>query len=189
MEPPPVGMTYLGPVTSMKSAETQTDYVFGSDGLFVEAVARAVAKKLSLDEPSGKKLNYSTHACIQEVSKNSSMSMGQSLEESPANKMAKYRITSIGKLVTEGSSGSSGEESSSRTNVVRKSHEGGTKMMANRDVQANHVQSHMTIDELPINEMCKVCEVNVESKHVHYGGKSCHSCRAFFRRMSKTFAR
>ena len=57
MEPPPVGMTYLGPVTSMKSAETQTDYVFGSDGLFVEAVARAVAKKLLLEEPSEKKLN------------------------------------------------------------------------------------------------------------------------------------
>ena len=186
MEPPPVGMTYLGPVTSMKSAETQTDYVFGSDGLFVEAVARAVAKKLSLDEPSGKKLNSSTDACIQEVAENSPMSMGQSLEESPTNKMATYKITSFGKLVTDGSSG---EESSSRTNVIRKSHEGDTKMIANRDVKANHVQSHMTIDELPINEMCKVCEVNVESKHVHYGGKSCHSCRAFFRRMSKTFAR
>ena len=188
MEPPPVGMTYLGPVTSMKSAETQTDYVFGSDGLFVEAVARAVAKKLSLDEPSGKKLNSSTHACLQEVCKNSSMLMGQSLEESPANKMATYKIASIGRLVTEGSSRSCSEESSSRANVIRKSHEGGTKMIANLDVKANHVQSHMTIDELPINEMCKVCEVNVESKHVHYGGKSCHSCRAFFRRMSKTFA-
>ena len=184
MEPPPVGMTYLGPVASMKSAETQTDYVFGADGLFVEAVARAVARKLSLDEPCSKKLNSSTPGCINEVSKNSPMPMGQSLVEGPANKMPKYKMTSIGRLVTEGSGG----ESSSRANVIRKSHEGRTKMIPNLDVKASNVQSHMTIDELPINEMCKVCEVNVESKHVHYGGKSCHSCRAFFRRMSKTFA-
>ena len=178
-------MTYLGPVTSMKSAETQTDYVFGSDGLFVEAVARAVAKKLSLDEPYSKQLNSSTQGCIQEVSRNSPMSIGRSLVEGPANNMATYKMSSIGKLVTEGSSG---EESSSRANVIRKSHEERTKMIASLDVKANDVQSHMSIDELPSNVMCKVCEVNVESKHVHYGGKSCHSCRAFFRRMSKTFA-
>ena len=98
-------------------------------------------------------------------------------------------MSSIGKLLTEGSSGAFGEESSSRAKVMRKSHEGGSKMIATLDVKANDVQSHISIDESPINEMCKVCEVNVESKHVHYGGKSCHSCRAFFRRMSKTFAR
>ena len=188
MEPPPVGLTYLGPVASMKSAETQTDYVFGSDGLFVEAVARAVAKKLSLEEPCSKKLNSPTNACIKKVSQNTPMPMGQYLVEGPANKMETYEMSSIGKLLTEGSSGSFGEESSSRAKVMRKSHEGGSKMIATLDVKANDVQSHISIDESPINEMCKVCEVNVESKHVHYGGKSCHSCRAFFRRMSKTFA-
>ena len=184
MEPSPVGMTYLGPIAIMKSVETQTDYVFGADGLFVAAVARAVARELSLDEPCSKKLNSSAHACIKEVSKNLPMEMGQFLVEGPSNKIETYEMSSIGKLVTEGSGG----ESSSRANVIRKSHEGRTKMIPNLDVKASNVQSHMTIDELPINEMCKVCEVNVESKHVHYGGKSCHSCRAFFRRMSKTFA-
>ena len=184
MEPSPVGMTYLGPIASMKSVETQTDYVFGADGLFVAAVARAVARELSLDEPCSKKLNSSGHACIKKVSNNSPMKMGQSLLEVPVNKMTTYKMSSIGKLVTEGSGG----ESNSRANTIRKSNEGRTKMTPNLDGKASDIQSHMTVDELPINEMCKVCEVNMESKHVHYGGKSCHSCRAFFRRMSKTFA-
>merc|ERR1712179_142734 len=38
------------------------------------------------------------------------------------------------------------------------------------------------------SKKCKVCG-DKESKHVHYGGRSCQSCRAFFRRYVKTFTR
>jgi len=38
------------------------------------------------------------------------------------------------------------------------------------------------------SKKCKVCG-DKESKHVHYGGRSCQSCRAFFRRYVKTLTR
>ena len=37
-------------------------------------------------------------------------------------------------------------------------------------------------------KLCKVCG-DIESKFVHYGGRSCESCRAFFRRTVETTAR
>ena len=38
------------------------------------------------------------------------------------------------------------------------------------------------------SEKCKICG-DKASKHIHYGGKSCHSCRAFFRRCVNKFKR
>ena len=32
---------------------------------------------------------------------------------------------------------------------------------------------------------CAVCRVTMEKTRVHYGGVSCYSCRAFFRRTSQ----
>ena len=36
-------------------------------------------------------------------------------------------------------------------------------------------------------EICKVCGDSA-SAHIHYGGRSCPSCRAFFRRSVKKFS-
>ena len=36
--------------------------------------------------------------------------------------------------------------------------------------------------------LCKVCG-DTQSKHIHYGGRSCRSCRAFFRRSVERYQR
>ena len=51
----------------------------------------------------------------------------------------------------------------------------------------DHTKKQFTND-FNSSKKCKVCG-DKESKHVHYGGRSCQSCRAFFRRYVKTLTR
>ena len=44
------------------------------------------------------------------------------------------------------------------------------------------------VEEQAEPELCKVCG-DKASKHSYYGGKSCPSCRQFFRRSVKAFSR
>ena len=61
-----------------------------------------------------------------------------------------------------------------------------TRTLSNLDRQSN-TQTNFA-KNWDLSKKCKVCG-DIESKHSHYGGKSCQSCRAFFRRCVKRFTR
>ena len=44
------------------------------------------------------------------------------------------------------------------------------------------------VNDANLSQKCKICG-DKESKHTHYGGRSCQSCRAFFRRYATRFSR
>ena len=69
------------------------------------------------------------------------------------------------------------DKSCSRNKYKSKKHQ------SKEDINSKHVQHDNTIPE-----SCKVCG-DVASIHIHYGGRSCQSCRAFFRRSVVKFSR
>ena len=55
------------------------------------------------------------------------------------------------------------------------------------DIRSSPHNRNMTIIIISIKQMCRcaVCGEAMDKTRVHYGGGSCSSCRAFFRRESK----
>ena len=181
---PPVGMTYLGPVTVMKSVETQTDHVFGIDGLV--SVPFSLLKSLLLEERNDKNMSPATPSFIKEVPRNPPTSRNQHVESDIENQVTNSNLSRFNKQPAHTSS-VKGNGTSLRD--IRSSSKGPSKMTPSLSVKTKDVGSHSSTQSTDPSGMCKVCGGGRESKHVHYGGKSCHSCRAFFRRMSKTFAK
>ena len=180
----PVGMTYIGPVTAMRSVETQTEDMFGNDALI--SVPFSALKKLLLEGPFDKNKSPATPSLIREVANNSQVSRSQHVESDTENQVANSHLSRFEKQPAHTSSVKGNGAS---VNDVRSSNKGPSKKTHNLSVKLKDVKSHSNTQVMDTNGMCKVCGGGRESKHVHYGGKSCHSCRAFFRRMSKTFAK
>ena len=180
----PVEMTYIGPVKAMRSVETQTEDMFGNDALV--SVPFSALKKLLLEGLFDKNKSPATPSLIREVANNSQVSRSQHVESDTENQVANSHLSRFEKQPAHTSSVKGNGAS---INDIRSSNKGPSKKTHNLSVKLKDVKSHSNIQVTDPNGMCKVCGGGRESKHVHYGGKSCHSCRAFFRRMSKTFAR
>ena len=177
-------MTYLGPVTVMKSVETQTDHVFGIDGIV--SVPFSLLKNLLLEEGNDKNRSPATTSFIREVPSNPPTSRNQHVESDTEKQVTNSNLSRFNKQPVHTSSMKGNGTS---LNYIRSSSKGPSKMTPSLSIKANNVGSHSSTQSMDPNGMCKVCGGGRESKHVHYGGKSCHSCRAFFRRMAKTFAK
>ena len=176
----PVAMTYIGPVTAVRSVETQTEDMFGNDALV--SVPFSALKKLLLEGLFDKNKSPDTPSLIREVANNPHASRNQHVESDTEHQATNSNLSRFNKKPAHTSS-VKGNGTSIKD--IRSSSKGPNKMTPS----AKDVGSHSSTQSMDPNGMCKVCGGGRESKHVHYGGKSCHSCRAFFRRMSKTFAR
>ena len=180
----PVEMTYIGPVKAMRSVETQTEDMFGNDALV--SVPFSALKKLLLEGLFDKNKSPATPSLIREVANNPHVSKNQHVESDTENQVVNSHLNRFEKQPAHTSSVKGNGAS---INDIRSSNKGPSKKTHNLSVKLKDVTSHSNTQAMDPNGMCKVCGGGRESKHVHYGGKSCHSCRAFFRRMSKTFAR
>ena len=164
----------------MKSVETQTDHVFGIDGLV--SVPFSLLKSLLLEERNDKNMSPATPSFIKQVPSNPPTSRNQHVDSDTESQVTNSNLSRFNEKPAHTSS-VKGNGTSIKD--IRSSSKGPSKITPS----AKDVGSHSSTQSMDPNGMCKVCGGGRESKHVHYGGKSCHSCRAFFRRMSKTFAR
>ena len=180
----PAGMTYLGPVTVMKSVETQTDHVFGIDGLV--SVPFSLLKKLLIEERNDKNMSPATPSIIKETPNAPPTSRNQQVESYTENQVTDSNLSRFDKHSVHTSSM---KRNGTSIKDIGSSSKGPSKVTPSLSVKVKDVVSHSSTQSMDPNGMCKVCGGGRESKHVHYGGKSCHSCRAFFRRMAKTFAK
>ena len=180
----PVGRTYVGPVTAMRSVETQTEDMFGNDALV--SVPFSALKKLLLEGLFDKNKSQATPSLIGEVANNPHVSKNQHVESDTETQVVNRHFSRFEK---QPGHTSSVKGNGASINDIRSSNKETSKKTHNLSVKVKDVKSHSNTQVMDPNGMCKVCGGGRESKHVHYGGKSCHSCRAFFRRMSKTFAR
>ena len=177
-------MTYVGPVTAMRSVETQTEDMFGNDALV--SVPFSALKKLLLEGLFDKNKSPATPSLIREVANNPHVSKNQHVESDTENQVTNSNSSRFNKQPAQTSSVKGNSKS---LKDITSSSKGPSKMTPILSVKAKDVGSNSSTQSMDPNGMCKVCGGGRESKHIHYGGKSCHSCRAFFRRMSKTFAK
>ena len=73
-----------------------------------------------------------------------------------------------------------------RSKVLRNPSKNNCHLSASYKLQEKHEPENVVT--MNILDRCKVCGDKV-SKHVHYGGRSCNSCRAFFRRSVEIYHR
>ena len=185
VEPSRIGMINIGATMGMRSVATQTTELFDFEELV--SVPLCILKKLLMEQRYDKKVNQYTPSFIQDLANNTSnpwsLLVTSSTEKNIDNITASLSDIPVSQAALVG------VEEHSNSNVINSPSTRPSSSIPRLNMETKNIDKCPSTAVLNVVGICKACGGDKESKHVHYGGRCCHSCRAFFRRMSKTFAR
>ena len=185
VEPSRIGMINIGEAMGMRSVATQTNKLFDFEELV--SVPLCIMKKLLIEQRYDKKVQQYTPSFIQELTNNTSNPW--SLLVTSTTEKNIENITACSSDIPVGQASLVAVEEHSNSNAIDSSSARASHSIPRLKIETKNIDKCPSTAPLNVVGICKACGGDKESKHVHYGGKCCHSCRAFFRRMSKTFAR